>query len=69
MLIFDAANPVVVQFDKEAGQTRDSLCRSERDTSRGSPGFLDLAWDRLFAAQRPLQDDRQTATLPQILAR
>jgi hypothetical protein len=38
-------------FDKEASQTRDYLCRKERDTPRGSP--------KSFAVQRTLaQDDK-----------
>ena len=54
---------VVVQFDKEASQTR-LLCRQKRRFA-ARPDSLDYARDRLFAAQKRLaQDGIQTAPLP-----
>jgi hypothetical protein len=47
----------VIQFDREASQTRDYCVEKERDATRGSPRFL--------TAQRTLvRNDNQTAPLP-----
>src|SRR5580693_6292720 len=56
---------VVVQFGKEASQTRDYCVAKNRsrslragcDTSRGSPRFPRQARDMLFAAQKALAQD------------
>jgi len=50
----------VVQFDREASQTRDYCVEKERDATRGSPRFL--------TAQRALvRNDNQTAPPPAVL--